>query len=102
MAERIGALIEELVGRRIAVGENFFEAGLTSLTLVRLHEAITERLDIDLPATALFTYPNLGALAAHLSEPSEPAPREPVRGGRTGGSRREVRARLRRDRGTPR
>lgn len=63
----IEVTIAVILGRSIGPDENFFEAGLTSLDLVRLHEVGTRQLTTELPVTAMFAYPNLRALRRHLA-----------------------------------
>nr|BFE79185.1 hypothetical protein GCM10020093_017860 [Planobispora longispora] len=74
---------------------NFFEAGLNSLALVELHDEITTTLGIDLPATALFTHPNLAALARLIAQGGAPARADAARRRPVAGNRRDIRARLR-------
>ncbi|MEU5984937.1 amino acid adenylation domain-containing protein [Streptomyces sp. NPDC047434] len=59
-------LVVELVGTPVAADRNFFDAGLTSLTLLHLQRRIATRLDTDVPVTALFSHPSVRALAAYL------------------------------------
>lgn len=53
----------------IGINDNFFEAGGDSLRLATVHEKIRSSLDINVPVTALFEYPTIGALAEFLSRP---------------------------------
>ncbi|MFJ2796337.1 AMP-binding protein [Streptomyces sp. NPDC087290] len=62
----LAGLAREVLGRELSDDENFFDAGLTSIGLVRLHELLRERLGVDLPVTELFARPTLGRLAAVL------------------------------------
>ncbi|WP_320068798.1 non-ribosomal peptide synthetase [Micromonospora sp. RTGN7] len=103
-AERALTAIEETIrgvlGRPIGPDENFFDAGLTSLALVQLHEVSTRELATALPVTAMFAYPNLRAMRRYLSGGEAAAPAVPVRsaGGavrRVGNARRELRKRIR-------
>ncbi|MET9760111.1 amino acid adenylation domain-containing protein [Streptomyces sp. NPDC006372] len=59
-------LVSEVLGHQIPPESNFFDAGLTSLTLLRLHQKITSRLGATVPTTALFTHPSIGVLAELL------------------------------------
>lgn len=93
--------VRDIVGRPIGKDENFFDAGLTSPTLVALHLTSTRELADPFPVTAMFAYPNLRALRRYLAEgePSSPADVKAVAGGdrarRAGEAWRELRKRLR-------
>ena len=90
--------ISDTLGRRIGPDENFFEAGLTSLTLVRLHEASTRGLCDPFPVTAMFGYPNLRALRRYLLERAAPAQPSAPTGAdprRLGAARRRLRVQMR-------
>jgi hypothetical protein len=96
--------IREVLGRTIGPDENFFDAGLTSLSLVQLHEVSTRELSIALPVTAMFAHPNLRALRRFLSGSGGPGAAEvtvpnptadPGRLRRIGSARRELRKRIR-------
>ncbi|NUR32299.1 MAG: acyl carrier protein [Hamadaea sp.] len=63
----IEATIGIILGRSIGPAENFFEAGLRSLDLVRLHEVGARELTVEPPVTVMFAYPNLQALRRHLT-----------------------------------
>jgi hypothetical protein len=100
VAAAIEAAIRGALGRAIGPDENFFDAGLTSLALVRVHAEGTRALAAPPPVTALFAHPNLRALRRHLaggasehvSVPGRPGARS-VR--RTAAARRELRHRTR-------
>lgn len=66
------ALAHEALGTPIDVDGNFFDVGLTSITLLRFHRLVTTRLGLDLPVSALFTYPNLRTLAFHAQKTAHP------------------------------
>ncbi|NUO56485.1 MAG: acyl carrier protein [Hamadaea sp.] len=63
----IETTIGVILGRSIGPDENFFEAGLSSLDLVRLHEVSARQLTVEPPVTVMFAYPNLRALRRHLA-----------------------------------
>jgi acyl carrier protein len=101
VADRIGELVKELLGRGIGPDENFFEAGLDSLTVVRLHTLMSRRLGTTLPVTALFTHSNVRQVAALIADSSEPQREQRTdtavgRPRRSAVSRREIRAQIRR------
>jgi hypothetical protein len=96
--------IAATIGRPIGRDENFFDAGLSSLGLVRLHATGTRGLADPFPVTALFAYPNLRALRRYLVEGetvATVAPPESGRGAdgarlrRIGTARRHLRQRVR-------
>lgn len=51
----------------------FQQAGLDSLGVVDLRNAVAAGFGIDLPATAAFDYPTVAALAAHIAQESAAA-----------------------------
>ena len=51
----------------IGTDENYFELGMHSLMLMRAHERICAVVRADLPVAALFQYPTVRDLAAHLT-----------------------------------
>ena len=57
----------EVIGAPIRHDISFFDAGLTSASLVRIHQMVTERLGADVPVTAVFAHPTITALAGHLA-----------------------------------
>ncbi len=59
-------LVAGLVGTRVAADRNFFDAGLTSLTLLHLQHRVVQHLGTDVPVTALFAHPSVSALAAFV------------------------------------
>ncbi|MEU1388072.1 MULTISPECIES: acyl carrier protein [unclassified Nonomuraea] len=97
-ADAVASLVERRLGRALDPDLNFFEAGFDSLALVELHEEITGALGLKLPVTAMFTHPNLRALSHLIAKGQTPAPAARQDGARRrplGGSRRDVRARIR-------
>lgn len=69
----LGELIDAATGLRLPADANFFEAGLTSEMLVRVHAALEGRLGREVPLTDLFKYPNRRALSRRLAAPPGPA-----------------------------
>ncbi|MBS2538003.1 acyl carrier protein, partial [Catenulispora sp. NF23] len=55
-----------LACRQIGIHENFFDLGATSLGLAAVHQRIAASLSRRLPLVALYEYPTVAALAAHL------------------------------------
>jgi hypothetical protein len=95
------ATLRAMFGRPVGSDENFFDAGLTSATLVELHLATTRDLPDPFPVTAMFAYPNLRALRRYVAEGEWAAPTaqdHAADGGRLrriGSARREMRKRIR-------
>jgi acyl-CoA synthetase (AMP-forming)/AMP-acid ligase II/aryl carrier-like protein len=58
---------EVLEGRRIDAGDSLFEAGVSSITLMSLHERIEARWPGVLDITDLFDHPSIRELADHLA-----------------------------------
>jgi amino acid adenylation domain-containing protein len=54
--------------KELGIDDNFFELGGDSLMLLRVQNAINERLHRDIPATVLFRYPSIRALSAYLAD----------------------------------
>ena len=89
----LGTLLHRTVGPE----ENFFDAGLNSISLLRLREWLQRELAVSLPAADLFAHPNARALARRLAVPGGPPrdPRPADPGLLAGGHPREVRRRVR-------
>ena len=68
----LGEVLAEVLGREVPVDRPFYELGVSSLHIARVHERLRTRLGRDLPRTALFEHPTVLRLAAHLAG-SEPA-----------------------------
>ncbi|MGW2248832.1 amino acid adenylation domain-containing protein [Kitasatospora sp. NPDC001660] len=100
-AARLAELVREVVGVDLPPADNFFDAGLNSMAVVRLHALLCERLATAFPVTAMFEHPNLLALARFLSGR---APAPPLRDGppaprsaQPAEQRRQLRRRIRHD-----
>ncbi|MER7273813.1 amino acid adenylation domain-containing protein [Dactylosporangium sp. NPDC000244] len=75
---------------RVGVTENVFDAGTTSLLIVRIRQELRDRHGIDIPLTAFFAHPTIAALAQHLRPEASPRPDAPRGRGadeRVGGAR---------------
>ncbi|MBB5803733.1 natural product biosynthesis luciferase-like monooxygenase protein/amino acid adenylation domain-containing protein [Saccharothrix ecbatanensis] len=59
--------VTEVAGQRIGDREPFYDAGLSSVTLVRLRRRLEDELGRPVPQTALFEHPTIDALARHLA-----------------------------------
>ncbi|KOV61466.1 hypothetical protein ADL01_30940 [Streptomyces sp. NRRL WC-3618] len=56
---------------RVGVTENIFDAGTTSLLIVRIRQQLRDRCGIDIPLTSFFTYPTISSLAQALQPEME-------------------------------
>ena len=73
MEKRLAAIWQRAFGlAEVGTADNFFDLGGHSLLMLRVHAAISQELQRPLPITALFQFPTIATLAAHL-DPS-PAP----------------------------
>jgi Phosphopantetheine attachment site len=94
-------VLRAMFGRPIRPDENFFDAGLTSATLAQLHEVSTRGWGDPFPVTAMFAYPNLGALRRYVAGQEWAAPELPdyaaagTRLRRIGSARRQLRKQIR-------
>ncbi|MFC0107891.1 non-ribosomal peptide synthetase [Kibdelosporangium aridum] len=60
------AELSRMVGRDLDAQENFFDAGLNSISLIRLHHALGHRFG-PFPVTSLFEHPNIAAMTGFLA-----------------------------------
>ncbi|CAL8465604.1 g5140 [Coccomyxa elongata] len=67
---RLSHLAAGMLGAAVPADAPLIEAGLDSLGAVELRNAISADFGVDLPATAIFDYPALSALAEHLGATS--------------------------------
>ena len=59
----------QVLGRgSVSVEDNFFDAGGTSMSALRVHALICETLKTEFPVTVFFQRPTIRALAAHLAD----------------------------------
>jgi acetoacetyl-CoA synthetase len=70
--DKVRAIWESVLGAQgIGDEDDFFALGGTSLQAVRVFTQIRERLEVDLPLSALIEAPTVGALAAVVENPSK-------------------------------
>ncbi|MGW0284424.1 amino acid adenylation domain-containing protein [Streptomyces sp. NPDC003236] len=75
--QRLAALWREVMdGQEVDVDTNFFDAGATSIHLVRVQRRITEEFGTELSVVAMFDSPTVRRLAEMIegAEPAVPAP----------------------------
>ncbi len=78
----LSAQIAELVGYPVDADTNFFEAGLNSLLLMKLHSTLVRKQGLALELVDFFTYTTPRTLATHLSgQVAETTPRASQQGG---------------------
>jgi acyl-CoA synthetase (AMP-forming)/AMP-acid ligase II/acyl carrier protein len=58
--------VDALAGKSVAVDDNLFEIGASSLTLIQIHEEIDRQFPGAIDLTELFDYPTVAQLAQHL------------------------------------
>jgi amino acid adenylation domain-containing protein len=76
---QIADIWQEVLGlEQVGIHENFFDLGGHSLQLVRVHTELAKRASVKVPLVALFEFPTVAALAAHVAgEPvTTPQPRQ--------------------------
>ncbi|MEV0125878.1 amino acid adenylation domain-containing protein [Streptomyces sp. NPDC050703] len=73
--ERLTAAFEAVTGSVIAPEQTFFDAGASSLTLMRFHLRCTTELGLRFSIADLFEHVTVRALAHHLAAADDPAPR---------------------------
>jgi mycobactin peptide synthetase MbtE len=75
-------VVTEVAGVPLGPDTGFFEAGLTSAVVLRIHAVLQTELGRDIPILMLFKYPNPRALSRWLaSEPAGPAARSSAAAG---------------------
>jgi hypothetical protein len=65
-----------LNAKAVALDDNFFDVGGTSLLLIAVRTGIQEQLDQQIPVTWMFEYTTIRALAKRLSQPPDSPPAE--------------------------
>ena len=63
----VAAVVKQVLGTVPDADQPLMEAGLDSLGAVELRNALTAQFAIQLPATLIFNYPSIAAIAAFLS-----------------------------------
>ena len=53
---------------QVGIHDNFFEYGVTSLTIIRIKSLLQEVMDIDIPIVLMFEYPSIYSLGRYMEE----------------------------------
>lgn len=67
LARQVAALVADAVGQAVDPRQNLFDAGATSLHMVRLQRLLAERMGSQLGVVDLFRLPTIAAIAAALA-----------------------------------
>lgn len=70
VADTIALMVANMLGSEVAHGQPLMEAGLDSLAAVELRNDLSGRFGSELPATAMFDYPTIDALASFIASTS--------------------------------
>lgn len=68
LEELLVQLWQQVLGGHLGIHDHFLEAGGHSLLAMRLLARIRQQVAVELPLQALFTYPTIAQLAAHIEE----------------------------------
>ena len=66
-SEDLQIMVENLLGTTLLKNQPFMEAGLDSMSAVELRSTLIEKFGMELPATVMFDYPSIQALAEYIS-----------------------------------
>lgn len=61
-------VVADVLGHEVDESTPFYEAGLTSPTLVRVRAGLESRLSVRIPTTAVFEHPTVAVLAQYLAD----------------------------------
>ena len=67
LAERVGQLVDSVLGHKVDPRQNLFDSGATSLHIVRLQRLLAEQLGSELAVVDLFRLPTVAALAGAIA-----------------------------------
>jgi len=74
--QTLAGIVAEVLGvPRVGLHDNFFDLGASSVHIVRVHNALRERLGTEIPIVEMFNHPSVSHLARRLaSEATAPDP----------------------------
>jgi pyochelin synthetase len=72
LAERVAALVADVIGQPVHPDQNLFDAGATSLHIVRLQRRLAEELNSTLAVVDIFRLPSITALAGGIAGAAGP------------------------------
>lgn len=67
LLETVLAAVQSVLGHSVAAEASLMEVGLDSLGAVELRNALSQQLDLELPATFTFDYPTAQAMAGYIA-----------------------------------
>ena len=70
VASEVAQIVAGMLGAEVAPTQPLMEAGLDSLAAVELRTELGSRFGVELPATAMFDYPTISALAGFIAAAS--------------------------------
>lgn len=68
VVSQLKEIVSGILGGAVAEDQPLMEAGLDSLAAVELRNTVGAKFGVELPATVIFDYPSIRALAQHLTE----------------------------------
>ncbi|MFI7501493.1 amino acid adenylation domain-containing protein [Streptomyces sp. NPDC049687] len=80
LQEAITTAVHATSGHAPGPEQHFFDAGLTSLDMLRLHRRLADLTGADLAVTTLFRFPTVRSLALHLADRNDPTDAAPLPG----------------------
>lgn len=72
--DRVAQIVSQLLGAQLAVDEPLMSAGLDSIGAVELKNAVSDAFGLELPSTATFDYPSIGALSEYVAQQQQHLP----------------------------